>query len=94
MALARKVHDDEMTIDHIDKFLIELDAEGKVTKVLDERLKTLKESKHFLFVPEGQQTTIIGRVIPSLSNNDYGKQFAEERSKGNEGLDPARKTYF
>lgn len=101
LALAGKVHDTDIATSQLDKALIELDAEGKVTKGLDEQLKTLQESKPFLFVPEGKQT--IRGVIPATpgkdnepgnKEGDYGKQIAAERSKGNEGLADARKSYF
>ncbi|MCK1999747.1 phage scaffolding protein [Psychrobacillus psychrodurans] len=100
LALTGKVHDADIAISQIDKKTIELDAEGKVIKGLDEQLKTLQESKPFLFVPEGKQT--IKGVIPATpgkekevnAEGDYGKQIAEERSKGNEGLVEAQKTYF
>lgn len=100
LALAGKVHDTDIAISQIDKATIELDAEGKVTKGLDEQLKTLQASKPFLFVPEGAQR--INGVIPATppgnqnqnTNADYGKQIAEERSKGNEGLAEAQKSYF
>ncbi|WP_394606814.1 phage scaffolding protein [Geobacillus thermoleovorans] len=35
-----------------DKDAIELDENGNITKGLDEQLKTLQETKSFLFVPE------------------------------------------
>lgn len=101
LALAGKVHDTDIATGQLDKSLIELDAEGKVTKGLDEQLKTLQESKPFLFVPEGKQT--ISGVIPATpggskevgnKEGDYGKSIAVERSKGNEGLADARKSYF
>lgn len=100
LALAGKVHDTDIAISQIDKATIELDAEGKITKGLDEQLKTLQTSKPFLFVPEGTQR--INGVIPATppggqnqnTNADYGKQIAEERSKSNEGLAQAQKSYF
>ena len=101
LALAGKVHDSDIATSLIDKALIELDTEGKVTKGLDEQLKTLQESKPFLFVPESKQS--IKGVIPATpgkgnetgnTEGDYGKQIAAERSKGNEGLADARKSYF
>lgn len=100
LALAGKVHDSDITTTLLDKKLIELDETGKITKGLDEQLKTLQASKPFLFVPESKQT--INGVAPATPpggqnqnpGNDYGKQIAEERSKGNEGLVEAQKSYF
>lgn len=62
LALTGKVHDADLVTGLIDRKLIELSDEGKVTKGLDEQLKTLQESKSFLFVPEKQekQTTFKG----------------------------------
>ncbi|MDQ0269947.1 phage scaffolding protein [Cytobacillus purgationiresistens] len=52
LALNGKVHDTDMVIDRIDKAKIKLDESGNVTEGLDEQIKTLQESKSFLFVPE------------------------------------------
>lgn len=97
LALAGKVHDTDIAISQIDKATIELDAEGKVTKGLDEQLKSLQESKPFLFVPEKKEQTFKGWV-PGGSNHDedipldIGSNFAKEaNSKGtpaSESLNP------
>lgn len=50
LALAGKVHDSDIAISQIDKETIELGDDGKITKGLDEQIKTLQESKPFLFV--------------------------------------------
>lgn len=88
LALTGKVHDSDIATSLIDKALIELDVEGKVTKGLDEQLKTLQESKPFLFVPEKKDQTFKGWV-PGGSNQDedtpldIGSNFAKEaNSKG------------
>lgn len=88
LALAGKVHDADIAITQIDKATIELDTEGKITKGLDEQLKTLQESKPFLFVPEKKKQTFKG-WDPADSNNDkdsssdIGSNFAKEaNSKG------------
>ncbi len=92
LALAGKVHDTDIAISQIDKATIELDAEGKVTKGLDEQLKTLQESKPFLFVPESKGKKITGVVpatdpggtdpVPSVGAN-FAKTF-NEKSKAQE----------
>lgn len=97
LALAGKVHDSDIATSLIDKALIELDTEGKVTKGLDEQLKTLQESKPFLFVPEKKDPTYKG-WNPAGSNldkdlpQDIGSNFAKEaNSKGapaEKALDP------
>lgn len=104
LALAGKVHDADLVAGLIDKATIELGADGNVTKGLDEQIKTLQESKSFLFVQESNTTPAIKGAIPGEGNpsgtpaangvGDYGKQMAEERSKSNEGLVEAQKSYF
>lgn len=88
LALTGKVHDSDIATSLLDKALIELDVEGKVTKGLDEQLKTLQESKPFLFVPEKKEQTFKG-WIPNETNHDkdnpldIGSNFAKEaNSKG------------
>ncbi|WP_419962095.1 phage scaffolding protein [Psychrobacillus sp. BM2] len=88
LALVGKVHDADIATTLLDKALIELDTEGKVTKGLDEQLKTLQESKPFLFVPEKKEQTFKGWV-PNESTSDkdnpldIGSNFAKEaNSKG------------
>lgn len=97
LALAGKVHDTDIATTLLDKALIELDTEGKVTKGLDEQLKILQESKPFLFVPEKKEQTFKG-WNPAGSNTDkdnpqdIGSNFAKEaNSKGtpaSEALNP------
>lgn len=104
LALNGKVHDADLVASIIDKATIELDADGNVTKGLEEQIKTLQESKSFLFVPESNTPPAIKGAKPGEGNppgtppangvGDYGKQMAEERSKGNEGLVEAQKSYF
>lgn len=60
LALAGKVHDAELVASLIDTKTIELGADGNVTKGLDEQIKTLQESKSFLFVPETPGAKIAG----------------------------------
>jgi ABC-type transporter Mla subunit MlaD len=60
IALAGKVHDADLVATLIDKNTIELGADGNVTKGLDEQIKTLQESKSFLFVPETTPAKIAG----------------------------------
>ncbi|MEK4403450.1 phage scaffolding protein [Sporosarcina sp. FSL K6-6792] len=76
LALTGKVHDVDYAISLIDKEKIELDADGNVTKGLDEQIKPLRESKSFLFVAEGE--TAPGIVI-------QGAKPAEGILKGQEG---------
>lgn len=52
LALAGKVHDADLVASLINKDTIEIAEDGKVTKGLDEQIKTLQESKSFLFVSD------------------------------------------
>lgn len=52
LALAGKVHDADLVANLIDKGTIEITEDGKVSKGLDEQIKTLQESKSFLFVSD------------------------------------------
>ncbi|EPD52766.1 hypothetical protein HMPREF1210_01146 [Paenisporosarcina sp. HGH0030] len=68
LALAGKVHDADLVATLIDKNTIELGADGNVTKGLDEQIKTLQESKSFLFVPETPGAKIAGTKPAGGSN--------------------------
>jgi ABC-type transporter Mla subunit MlaD len=61
LELAGKVHDADLVAGLIEKNKIELGEDGNIKKGLDDQLKTLKESKAFLFV--SGSTTISG-VVP------------------------------
>jgi len=52
LALTGKVHDVDVVLTQLDSSKIELDDQGKIKGGLEDQLKTLKESKSFLFVPE------------------------------------------
>ncbi len=54
LALTGKVHDVDIVSGLIDKSKLKIDN-GNVTDGLDDQLKTLKESKSFLFVPDKQE---------------------------------------
>ncbi len=82
ISLHSKVHDVDLVAGLIDKTTIELSEDGKVTKGLDEQLKSLQESKSFLFVPEKQQPTFRGWNPAGGSDNgagasDVGSNFAK-----------------
>lgn len=52
LALAGKVHDPDIVAGLLDKSKIELDDNGAIKTGLDDQIKSLQESKAFLFVPE------------------------------------------
>lgn len=64
LALNGKVHDVDLVTGLIDKATIELGEDGNVTKGLEEQIKTLQESKSFLFVPEGEPGVVIQGAKP------------------------------
>ncbi|MGE7114952.1 phage scaffolding protein [Lysinibacillus sp. NPDC047702] len=93
LALSGKVHDTELVTGLIDRNTIELSEDGKVTKGLDEQLKTLQESKSFLFVPEKQQPAFkgwnpAGGADNGAGTSDVGTNFAKiANEKGSSGSD-------
>lgn len=102
LALSGKVHDADLVTGLIDKTKIELGEDGNVAKGLDEQIKSLQESKSFLFVPDAPGITISGAkpadgdkgTGDKGNQNDFGKKLAEEAAKSNTGLEEARKSYF
>lgn len=55
LELSGKVHDVDIVSKLIDTSKLELDDAGNIKKGLEDQIKTLKESKSFLFVPEKQE---------------------------------------
>ncbi|EKN67486.1 phage scaffolding protein [Schinkia azotoformans] len=102
LALAGKVHDADLVAGLIDKTKIELGEDGNISKGLDDQIKTLKESKSFLFTAETKPSGIKGAtppggdptIPPNNPSDSFGKKLAEEAAKGNKGLEEARKSYF
>ncbi|MTI56148.1 phage scaffolding protein [Geosporobacter ferrireducens] len=60
MALSGQVHDVDLVAELLDKAKIELDDKGNVKAGLEDQLKTLKESKSFLFVEKEAKPTFKG----------------------------------
>lgn len=98
LALTGKVHDGELVAGLVDKTLIELDDKGNVTKGLDEQLKSLQESKSFLFVPEKEEKPTFKGWNPAGGNGGAGgeldtgsafaKQFNEKGAVGSDAPNP------
>ncbi|NLY79809.1 MAG: chemotaxis protein [Lysinibacillus sp.] len=94
LALAGKVHDADLVASLIDKEKIELDENGNIAKGLEEQIKSLQESKSFLFVPEKEPNKPkFNGVIPPENPNgtespiDIGADYAKmlnERGKAPE----------
>jgi small-conductance mechanosensitive channel len=68
LSIAGKVHDEDMAAGLFDKSKLILGEDGKITG-LDDQLKTLQESKKFLFKEDTQPTTKPG-FIPIGSNGN------------------------
>ncbi|MEK3886537.1 phage scaffolding protein [Bacillus sp. FSL K6-3431] len=87
LALVGKVHDADYAISQIDKEKIELDKDGNVAKGLDEQIKTLQESKSFLFVPESNPAPEFKGAKPAEGNppgtppSSIGAGFAQQANK-------------
>lgn len=103
LALSGKVHDAELVARLIDKSKIELGEDGKITKGLEEQIKSLQESKAFLFIPEKQQQSYLKGFKPVDGQGAGGQQPGGETSFGekaaefvktNNNLEAARKSYF
>lgn len=79
LALAGKVHDADLVASLIDKATVELDDKGAITKGLDEQLKTLQESKSFLFVPEKDEKgqPAFKGFVPKDGDKDKGADISE-----------------
>lgn len=100
ISLAGKVHDVDLVAGLLDKATVELDDKGNVTKGLDEQLKSLQESKSFLFVPEKDEKkppTLRG-LNPAGGDGGAGgeldtgsafaKQFNEKGAVGSDAPNP------
>lgn len=101
--LANMVHDPDIVLNLLDKTKIELDDQGNIKGGLDDQIKTLKESKSFLFVEEKKEPfamfkgvkPVDGKEPQSVQNEEgaFGKKLAEFASKNN-ALSEARENYF
>ncbi|MDQ0412716.1 phage scaffolding protein [Mesobacillus stamsii] len=86
LALAGKVHDADLVSTLLDKATIEVGEDGSVKKGLDEQIKTLKESKPFLFVPEQPAKPSgfrVGGTKPGTGTTDEtpGSLFAKQANE-------------
>lgn len=104
LALVGKVHDLDYAITQIDKGKIELDADGNVTKGLDEQVTPLRETKSFLFVEKQEEKLPLFKGLTPTdgkkadgkekdTSEDFGKNLAQ-LAAGNADLDKARDSYF
>lgn len=107
MDLLGKVHDMDLVVSLIDDKNIELDENGNITKGLDEQIRTLQESKSFLFVEkQGDKPPAFKGFTPTDGkgaddksgkgddDGNFGKQLAEFSKNSSGGLEQARNSYF
>jgi len=73
LAINGKVHDTDLVASLLDKNTIELDENGNITKGLEEQLKTLQETKSFLFVPENNNQPKITGIKPAEGSPTGGE---------------------
>lgn len=85
LTLAGKVHDADLVAGLLDKEKIELDDKGAIKGGLDDQLKTLQESKSFLFVAEKdnnqQQQQQMRGFVPPAGNGEQ-QPAAQPKSLG------------
>lgn len=108
LALTGKAHDPDIVANLLDKTKIELNEDGTVKSGLDEQIKSLKESKAFLFAEEKKEESGFqfkgfkpaegsegekGKGSEGDKEGAFGKRLADF-AKSNEGLDKARQSYF
>ncbi|WP_018306331.1 phage scaffolding protein [Desulfitobacterium hafniense] len=109
LALTGKAHDPDIVANLLDKSKIELNEDGTVKAGLDEQVKSLKESKAFLFAEEkkddGGGFQFKGFKPAEGSEGEKGKGSEGDKegafgrrladfAKSNEGLEKARQSYF
>lgn len=90
LALGNSVHDVDMVAGLLDKSTIELGEDGAIKKGYEDQIKTLRESKSFLFVPEKESKPIFSGFTPagSKDKNDppssVGASFAQTANQGSQ----------
>lgn len=105
LALASDAHDPDMVAGLLDKEKIELDESGSVKSGLEDQIKSLRESKAFLFAEKKNENT--GHTFKGFKPTDsssssegghqkpnYGEQAARMNGTNNEALTKAREGYF
>jgi hypothetical protein len=88
LALASDTHDPDLVAGLLDKAKIELDESGNVKSGLDDQIKSLRESKAFLFAEKKEETVPFFKgTKPAESNkrdetpSSVGASFAEAANK-------------
>lgn len=102
LSLAGKVHDPDIVAGLLNKEALQLDDNGNIKAGLDDQLKSLRESKGFLFVPEKDDKQTFKGFKPfdgqqSGGNDDsgsIGKQLAAMNRKSGDNAQKAQVNYF
>jgi len=102
LSLSGKVHDPDIVVGLLNKEALQLDENGNIKAGLDDQLKTLQESKGFLFVPEKVESQTFKGFKPfdgqqSGGNDDsgsIGKQLAAMNRKSGDNAQKAQVNYF
>lgn len=102
LALAGKVHDPDIVATLLDKEKFEFDDNGNIKSGLDDQLKSLQESKGFLFVPEKSESPTFTGFKPfdgkpggeGEKSSGIGKQLAENNKKNIADVTKAQANYF
>lgn len=91
LALAGKVHDADYAITLLDKEKVKFDKDGNVTEGLDEQIKTLQDSKSFLFVEKQEDKPPVLKGAkpgegdpPGAKPTSIGAGFAQQANKQSE----------
>ncbi|MFD2703807.1 phage scaffolding protein [Paenibacillus shunpengii] len=105
-ALHGKVHDPDIVATLLDKTKIEIAEDGSIKAGFDDQLKSLQESKAFLFVPEETAPTFTGMKPAEGSKGggggkpdpaaNYGAQLAakNKQQQGSDAVAKATEHYF
>lgn len=105
LAVAGKAHDPDLIVNLLDKDKIEIDEQGNI-KGLDDQLKTLQESKAFLFVQQKENDWSFKGINPfdgadqqgkdgdKDANGGFGKRLASMNNQSSEALQKAQADYF
>lgn len=102
LSLAGKVHDPDIVSSLLNKEALQLDESGNITAGLDDQLKSLRESKGFLFVPEKENSQTFKGFKPfdgqtgggNDDSGNIGKQLAAMNKQRSEGAQSAQVNYF
>lgn len=103
LALAGKVHDPDIVLGQLNKEQIQLDEGGNIVSGLDEQIKSLRESKGFLFLPEKGEGQTFKGFKPfngqtgegqGDESNNIGKLLASQNKRTGQDAAKAQVNYF